>query len=47
MSTIDFDYLRSLFHLPDNTVYLDGNSLGALPYTAKTRLSEVIARGVG
>ena len=44
MSTIDFDYLRSLFHLPDNTVYLDGNSLGALPYTAKTRLSEVIAR---
>jgi kynureninase len=43
MSTIDFDYLRSLFHLPDNTVYLDGNSLGALPYTAKTRLSEVIA----
>ena len=44
MSTIDFDYLRSLFHLPDNTVYLDGNSLGALPYTAKTRLSEVIAQ---
>lgn len=43
MSTIDFDYLRSLFHLPDNTVYLDGNSLGALPYTAKTRLSEVIS----
>ncbi len=40
---------RSEFSLPEGVVYLDGNSLGALPSATGTRVSEVIARewGVG
>jgi kynureninase len=40
---------RSEFSLPEGLVYLDGNSLGALPSATGTRVSEVIARewGVG
>ncbi len=30
------------FLLPDNTVYLDGNSLGPLPKQAKQRADEVV-----
>ena len=43
MSTIDFDELRSRFHLPEGKVYLDGNSLGALPRYTEERLREVIS----
>ena len=40
---------RSEFILPDEVVYLDGNSLGALPRATGARLAEVIAQewGVG
>ena len=44
MSTVDFDELRSRFHLPDGKVYLDGNSLGALPRYTEERLRELISK---
>ena len=34
--------LRSRFHLPEGVIYLDGNSLGPLPRTARERLIEVV-----
>src|SRR3954470_15276420 len=39
----DFTKTRSLFHVPDGVVYLDGNSLGALPIAAKARIVSVMA----
>ena len=48
------DYIKSLdkedplqshkkkFSLPDGIIYLDGNSLGALPKTVLTRITEVV-----
>ncbi|MEU3186588.1 kynureninase [Streptomyces sp. NPDC006923] len=39
--------LRELFTLDDNTVYLDGNSLGALPRHVPERLQDVITRQWG
>ncbi|UNS98057.1 kynureninase [Streptomyces tubbatahanensis] len=39
--------LRELFVLDDGTVYLDGNSLGALPARVPGRLAEVVSREWG
>ena len=38
---------RSAFALPDGVVYLDGNSLGALPRATAARLREVVEREWG
>ncbi len=34
-------HFRCHFELPEDTIYLDGNSLGALPKATSERLSEV------
>ena len=40
-------YLKNEFALPENTIYLDGNSLGARPKSALTRAHEVVSQEWG
>jgi kynureninase len=43
----DFDKTRSLFHLPEGVIYLDGNSLGPLPLGAKARVARLLTEEWG
>lgn len=45
--TDELAFVRDRFALPDDVIYLDGNSLGALPKTTPGRLAEVIEREWG
>jgi kynureninase len=39
--------LKDLFHLPHGVIYLDGNSLGAMPKAAQQRATEVVSQEWG
>ena len=43
----DFRKTRSAFHLPENVVYLDGNSLGPLPVAARERVARMMTQEWG
>lgn len=38
----DFSQTKKLFHLPEGMVYLDGNSLGAMPISASRRVQHMM-----
>jgi kynureninase len=40
-------HVRERFNIPERLIYLDGNSLGALPASTSTRLAQVIAKEWG
>ena len=40
----DLAKFRDLFHIPKDTVYLDGNSLGVMPNAAVDRMNDVLKR---
>lgn len=42
LDAADVAAMKQRFALPDNTIYLDGNSLGARPKTANARAQAVV-----
>ncbi|WP_180028466.1 kynureninase [Acinetobacter sp. YH16032] len=43
----ELKHLKNEFAIPENTIYLDGNSLGARPTSALTRAQEVVSQEWG
>ena len=43
----DFTRTRSLFHMPEGVIYLDGNSLGPLPVAATDRVRAMMTEQWG